>query len=366
MLNNLIALALRNRVIVLATAAFMLLGGAWTAYHMPVDVFPDLTAPTVTVLTEAHGMAPEEVEALVAFPIETAVNGATGVRRVRSSNAQGISVVWVEFDWGTDIFRARQIVSEKLQTIASTLPTGIAAPVLAPVSSVMGEIMMIGLTWGDSAAGAKSPEELRTVADWTIRRRLLAVPGVAQVIPIGGAVKQYQVLADPTRMLAAGVTLEQVVKAAEGSNENASGGVYMDKGQEYVIRGLGRVQSAEDIGSTVVAVKGGVPVLLRQVAEVRVGPAPKYGTGSVNAKPGVVLAVQKQPGANTLELTDRIERELTTLQAGLPKGMQIHSRLFRQADFITVAIHNVINALRDGAIFVVIILFLFLWNFRTT
>ena len=360
MLNHVIAWSLRNRVIVLAAAALMLVAGAWTASRMPVDVFPDLTAPTVTVLTEAHGMAPEEVEALVSFPIETAVNGSTGVRRVRSSTAQGISVVWVEFDWGMDIFRARQIVAEKLQTVAASLPAGVAPPLLAPVSSVMGEIMMIGLS------GTQPPQELRTVADWTIRRRLLAVPGVAQVIPIGGEVKQYQVLADPARMLATGVTLEAVLRAAKGSNENASGGVYMDKGQEYVIRGLGRVQSAEDIAKTVVAVKGGIPVLLGQVAEVRIGAAPKYGDGSVNAKPAVVLAVQKQPGANTLELTERIERELANMQRALPKGMTIHSQLFRQADFITVAVHNVIAALRDGAIFVVVILFLFLWNVRAT
>jgi copper/silver efflux system protein len=360
MLNNLIAWSLRNRVIVLAAGAIMLAAGAWTASRMPVDVFPDLTAPTVTVLTEAHGMAPEEVEALVSFPIETAVNGATGVRRVRSSTAQGISVVWVEFDWGMEIFRARQIVAEKLQTVAAALPAGVAAPVLAPVSSVMGEIMMIGLT------GPQPATELRTVADWTIRRRLLAVPGVAQVIPIGGEVKQYQVLADPARMLAAGVTLEEVVRAAEGSNENASGGVYMDKGQEYVIRGIGRVQSADDIAKTVVSVRGGIPVLLSQVADVRVGAAPKYGDGSVNAKPGVVLAVQKQPGANTLELTRRIEGELAGMQRTLPKGMKIEAELFRQASFITVAVDNVIKALRDGAVLVVIILFLFLWNFRTT
>ncbi|MCY7378423.1 MAG: CusA/CzcA family heavy metal efflux RND transporter [Gemmatimonadaceae bacterium] len=360
MLNRVIAWALQNRVVVLAISAIMLVAGAYTAYRMPVDVFPDLTAPTVTVLTEAHGMAPEEVEALVSFPIETAVNGSTGIRRVRSSTAQGISVVWVEFDWGTDIFRARQVVAEKLQSVASSLPAGVAAPLLAPVSSVMGEILMIGLT------GTQSPQELRTAADWTIRRRLLAVPGVAQVIPIGGDVKQYQVLADPARMLATGVTLEQVLHAARGSNENASGGVYMDKGQEYVIRGLGRVESADDIGATVVAVKGGIPVLLRQVADVRVGPAPKYGEGSVNAKPGVVLAVQKQPGANTLELTDRIERELVDMQKTLPKGMVVHSRLFRQADFISVAVRNVVAALRDGAIFVVIILFIFLWNLRAT
>jgi CzcA family heavy metal efflux pump len=360
MLNNLIAWSLRNRVIVLCAAALLLVAGAWTAARMPVDVFPDLTAPTVTVLTEAHGMAPEEVEALVSFPIETAVNGATGVRRVRSSTAQGISVVWVEFDWGMDIFRARQIVSEKLQTVASGLPAGISAPVLAPVSSVMGEIMMIGLT------GRQGAQELRTVADWTIRRRLLAVPGVAQVVPIGGEVKQYQVLVDPARMLATGVTLQQVLHAAAGSNENASGGVYMDRGQEYVIRGLGRVQTPEDIGRTVVSVRNGVPVLISQVADVAVGAAPKFGEGSVNGGPGVVLAVQKQPGANTLELTRRIEAELAEIQRTLPQGMTIRADLFRQASFIRLAIDNVIEALRDGAILVVIILFLFLWNFRTT
>jgi CzcA family heavy metal efflux pump len=360
MLNSLIEWSLRNRMIVLVASAVLLLAGSWTALRMPVDVFPDLTAPTVTVLTESHGMAPEEVEALVTFPIETAVNGATGVRRVRSSTAQGISVVWVEFDWGMEIFRARQIVSEKLQTVAAGLPTGISAPVLAPVSSVMGEIMMIGLT------GAGSPEELRTIADWTIRRRLLAVPGVAQVVPIGGEVRQYQVLADPARMLAAGVTLDQVLRAAEGSNENASGGVYMDRGQEYVVRGIGRVQSADDISQTVVSVRGGVPVLLGQVADVVIGAAPKFGEGSVNAEPAVVLAVQKQPGANTLELTRRIEAELSAMQAALPEGITIRTDLFRQSSFISVAIENVLEALRDGAIFVVIVLFLFLWNFRTT
>ncbi len=360
MLNKLIAWSLRNRVLVLAVAALALVGGAWTAYRMPVDVFPDLTAPTVTVLAEAHGMAPEEIEALVAFPIETAVNGATGVRRVRSSIAQGIAVLWVEFDWGTDIFRARQLVSEKLQTVTSALPSNIPAPVLAPITSVMGEIMMIGLV------GPQSPMELRTVADWTIRRRLMAVPGVAQVVPIGGDVKQYQVLVDPARMLATDVTLDDVMRAAEGSNQNASGGVYMDRGQEYVIRGIGRIQGGDEIANTVVAVRHGVPVLIQQVADVVVGPAAKYGDGSVNGQPGVVLAVQKQPGANTLELTVRIERELEDMQRALPAGMTIVTDLFRQSDFIEVAIGNVLKALRDGAIFVVIILLLFLWNVRAT
>jgi CzcA family heavy metal efflux pump len=360
MLDRLIAASLRNRVFVLAAAALLFVAGAYTAARLPVDVFPDLTAPTVTVLTEAHGMAPEEVESIVTFPIETAVNGATGVRRVRSSTAQGISVVWVEFDWGTDIFRARQIVMEKLQTVAATLPGGIQAPVLAPVSSVMGEILMVGLT------GVQPPMELRTVADWTLRRRLLAVPGVAQVIPVGGEVKQYQVLADPARMAAAGVTLAEVLNAAAGANANASGGIYMNRGQEYVIRGIGRIRSTADIENAVVAVRGGVPVLIGQVADVAVGPAPSFGTGSVEAKPGVVLAVQKQPGANTLELTALIEAELAAIQPTLPEGMEIHSDLFRQADFISVAIDNVLEALRDGAILVAIILFLFLWNVRTT
>jgi CzcA family heavy metal efflux pump len=360
MLNNLIAWSLKNRVVVLVGTVVLLLTGTWTASRMPVDVFPDLTSPTVTVLTEAHGMAPEEVEALVTFPIETAVNGATGVRRVRSSTAQGISVVWVEFDWGTEIFRARQIVSEKLQTVGASLPAGISTPVLAPVSSIMGEILMIGLT------GTASAEALRTTADWTIRRRLLSVPGVAQVIPIGGEVKQYQVLADPARMSAAGVTLDALLRAAAGSNENASGGVYMDRGQEYVIRGIGRIQSADDVERTVVAVRGGIPILIGQVADVVVGTAPKYGEGSVNAQPGVVLAVQKQPGANTLELTRRIQAELDGIQSALPEGMEIHAELFQQADFITVAINNVLKALMDGAVLVVIVLFVFLWNLRST
>ncbi len=366
MLNALIAWSLRNRVVVLVASILLLIAGAWTASRMPVDVFPDLTAPAVTVLTEAHGMAPEEVEALVSFPIETAVNGSTGVRRVRSSTAQGISVVWVEFDWGTDIFRARQIVAEKLAAVTNALPRGIAAPTLAPVSSVMGEIMMIGLTSSTSVTPTVSVMELRTIADWTLRRRLLAVPGVAQIIPIGGEVKQYQVIADPARMLATGVTLAQVVRAAEGSNANAAGGVYMEKGQEYVIRGIGRAQSASDIGQTVVAVRGGIPVLLSQVADVKVGAAPKYGDGSVNAAPAVVLAVQKQPGANTLELTRRIERELREMQRTLPAGVHIEAELFRQASFISVAVSNVLKALRDGGVLVVVILFLFLWNVRAT
>src|SRR5688500_18947094 len=251
MLNRVIQWSIRNRLLVVAACALVFAGGAYTAWRMPVDVFPDLSAPTVTVLAEAHGMAPEEVEQLVTFPIETAVNGSTGVRRVRSATAQGISIVFVEFDWGTDIFQARQVVAEKLQLVAASLPEGMPPPVLAPVSSIMGEIMIVGVTGGENV----SPMEVRAAADFTVRRRLRAVPGVAQVVPIGGEVKQYQVLVSPERMGARDVTLMEVVAAAEGANVNAAGGVFMEQGQEFVVRGLGRVRNAQEIGRTVVAVR---------------------------------------------------------------------------------------------------------------
>ncbi|MBA2572237.1 MAG: efflux RND transporter permease subunit, partial [Gemmatimonadetes bacterium] len=257
MLDRVIRWAIRNRLLVVLASAVLLAGGMYTAARMPVDVFPDLTAPTVTVLAEAHGMAPEEVETLITFPIETAVNGATGVRRVRSSTAQGIAIVFVEFEWGTDLFQARQIVSERMQLVAAALPAGVPPPVLAPVSSIMGEIMIVGVT----GARGVSPMDVRAAADFTVRRRLLAVPGVSQVVPIGGEVRQYQVLVSPERLPARGVTLLDVLRAAEGANVNAAGGVFMERGQEYVIRGIGRVRNAEDIAQTVVAVRGGVPVL---------------------------------------------------------------------------------------------------------
>src|SRR5215207_6362559 len=362
MLDSVIRWSIRNRLLVAIASALLLLAGAWTAARMPVDVFPDLTAPTVTVLTEAHGMAPEEVETRVTFPIETAVNGSTGVRRVRSSTSQGISIVFVEFDWGTDIFRARQIVSEKLQLVASGLPAGVPAPVLAPVSSIMGEIMIVGLT-GDRRV---TPMQVRAAADWTVRRRLLAVPGVSQVVPIGGEVKQYQVQVSPDRLRAYGVTLLDVLHAAEGAYVNASGGVYMDRGQEYVIRGVGRVTGPEEVGATVVTVRGGTPVLIRDVAQVTVGAAPKLGDGSINAGEAVVMTVQKQPNVNTLELTRRIDATLDEIQPTLPAGITINKGVFRQATFIRTAVDNVVEALRDGAVLVVVILFLFLWSVRTT
>lgn len=362
MLDALIRWSIKNRLSVVAAAVLLLVAGTITAVRMPVDVFPDLTAPTVTVLTEAHGMAPEEVETLVTFPIETAVNGATGVRRVRSSTSQGISIVWVEFDWGTDIYRARQIVGEKLQLVGASLPGDAGPPVLAPISSIMGEIMLVAIT----GEGNATEMEMRSVADWTVRRRLLAVPGVSQVVPLGGEVRQYQVLVDPHRLPAYDLTLEDVLRAAEGSNVNASGGVFMEGGQEYLIRGTGRVGTVEDIGTTVLAVRNGTPVLIRDVADVRIGPGVPIGRGSANARPAVILSIQKQPGTNTLELTERIDETLAEIEENLPPGMSINRGIFRQADFIETAVENVLEALRDGAILVVVILFLFLWSFRTT
>ena len=362
MLDRVIRWSLDNRLLVVVVSAVLLVAGAYTAARMPVDVFPDLTAPTVTVLTEAHGMAPEEIETLVTFPIETAVNGATGVRRVRSATSQGISIVWVEFDWGTDIFRARQIVTEKLQLVAAALPEGVPPPVLAPISSIMGEIMLIAIT-GDARV---TPMEIRSVADWTLRRRLLAVPGVSQVIPIGGEVKQYQVLVSPAKLEAFDVTLLDVIRAAEGSSVNVSGGVFMDRGQEYLIRGVGRVRDAADIAATVIVTRDGVPVLIGDVAEVDIRAATRLGEGSVNAAAAVVMSIQKQPATNTLELTERIDETLAEIQATLPDGMTINRGVFRQAEFIKTSVDNVVEALRDGAILVVVILFLFLWNFRTT
>ena len=361
MLDTIIKASLKNRLLVTIAAVALLVVGAITVTQIPVDVFPDLTAPSVVVLTEAHGMAPEEVETLVTFPIETAVNGATGVRRVRSSTAMGISIVWVEFDWGTDIFIARQIVNEKLQLVSGQLPKGVGSPLLAPISSIMGEIMLV------SVSGEQHSElDVRSVADWTIRKRLLAVPGVSQVIPIGGGKKQYQVLIDPDKLIAYDVTLEQVLLAAEKSNENSSGGVFMEKGQEYLIRGIGRIHSLDDIGNAVVVVRNNVPTLIRDVASVKIDAAIKIGDASVNAKPAVVISIQKQPGANTLDLTERIERTLDEIQKTLPDGMVINSHIFRQSDFIQVAIQNIQAALRDGAILVVIVLILFLGNARTT
>jgi CzcA family heavy metal efflux pump len=361
MIARLINWSLTNRLIVLVIAAVVLIGGTAVAVKMPVDVFPDLTAPSVTVITEAHGMAPEEVETLVTFPIETAVNGAAGVRRVRSSTATGISVVWVEFDWGTDIYQARQVVNEKLQLAAFNLPAEAERPVLAPVSSIMGEIMFISLT-----SDKQSAMELRSTADWVIRPRLLSVPGISQVTPIGGDTKEYQVIISPERMAASGVSLSQVISAVKGTNQNTSAGFYVEGGQEYLIHGIGRVNHIQDIANTVVNLNNGRPVLISHLADVRIGPAIKRGEGSTQGTPAVILGLQKQPGANTLTLTRELDRTLDEIQKRLPAGMSINRHIFRQADFIQISIDNVLEALRDGAIVVVVILLLFLMNLRAT
>jgi CzcA family heavy metal efflux pump len=345
--------------IVIGLSLVLLVAGIWTGRRMPIDVFPDLTAPTVTILTEGHGMAPEEMESLVTFPIESAINGATGVRRVRSATAVGIAVVWVEFDWGTDIFVARQLVSEKLSLVSGTLPPQVERPVLAPVSSIMGEILFFAVS-----SERDDPLALRTVADTVVRRRLLAIPGVSQVTPIGGAERQFQIVAHPDALRANGVSLSELLSAARGASQNTSAGVYTEGSQEYVLEAVGRVRTPEEIGETVVALRGGRSVLVRDVADVREGAAFKRGEGSRSGKPAVIVGVQKQPGANTIDVTERLDRELDALQRELPDGMTIDRRIFRQADFIEVAVANVVRALRDGTILVIVVVVLFLANIR--
>ncbi|MBT7211251.1 MAG: efflux RND transporter permease subunit, partial [Candidatus Scalindua sp.] len=362
MINKIIQYALHNRLMIIVASALLLIAGIYTASRMEVDVFPDLTAPTVVVLTEAHGMAPEEAEKLVTFQIETAVNGATNVRRVRSSSAAGISIVWIEFEWGTDIFKARQIVSEKLTTIAEKLPLGVGNPTLAPQSSIMGEIMLISLS-----SDSTTPMDLRTIADWNIRPRLLATGGVSQVIVIGGKYKQYQILASPQKMKYYNISLNELLKASEESNLNASGGFMNEFGNEYIIRGLGRTNQVEEIGNTVIKVVNNVPIKIEDVAEVNIGGAiPKIGDGSLKASPAIIMTVAKQPGTNTLELTKKIDDAIIEIAKTLPSDIKINTKIFRQADFIQASISNIQKALIEGSIFVVIIMFLFLMNFRTT
>ena len=361
MFDRIILFALKNRLFVVAAAVLLLIYGGMVIVKLPVDVFPDLNRPTVTVMSEAPGLAPEEVETLVSLPIETTLNGAPGVDRVRSTSGIGLSVVTVEFAWGTDIYRDRQLVGEKLQLAAEHIPKGIV-PAMGPVSSIMGEIMLLGL---ESSNGATSPMDMRTLADWVVRQRLLTIPGVSQVIPIGGGVKQYQVRVSPQRLAALGLSLKQVEQAVGASNENTTGGYLEAQSQEYLIRNLGRLRDPQQLLNTVVATRNGVPVLLKEVGSVGVGTLAKRGDGSVNGKPAVILSIQKQPGASTIELTRRIEAALVELRPSLPKDVQMRP-LFKQANFIEAAIHNVEQALRDGGILVLIILFLFLLNFRTT
>jgi CzcA family heavy metal efflux pump len=360
-MDKLIQWALGNRALVLVAALLLTVFGIHTATRMPVDVFPDLTAPTVTVITEAHGMSPTEVETQITFPIETAVNGAEGVRRVRSATAVGISVVWVEFEWGTDIRNARQIVSEKISGVVANLPPEGERPTLAPQSSIMGEILFLSLS-----SAQHSPAELRSYAQVSLRRRLLAVPGVSQVTPIGGGEKQFQVVLNPAALQSHNVTLNQVVRALEASNENVSAGIINERGAEWLVTGVGRIRSLEDIGATVVAAPRGVPTLVRDLGKVTVGEAQKRGEGSAMGRPAVILGIQKQPGANTLELTQRLDAVLADISAKLPAGMKLKTDIFRQADFISVSVRNVQTALLEGIVLVTLIVLLFLANFRAT
>lgn len=362
MLNRIIKFSLDNRLFILVAAILLMIGGIWTMNRTEVDVFPDLNAPTVVIMTEAGGMAAEEVEQLVTFPIETAVNGATGVRRVRSSSTTGFSVVWVEFDWGTDIYLARQIVSEKLTVVNEELPENVGNPTLGPQSSILGELLIIGLT-----SDTTSMLDLRTIADWTIRPRLLSTGGVAQVAVLGGDIKEYQVLIHPAKMKHYGVTLGEVMAVTQQMNQNTNGGVIYEYGNEYIVRG---VVSTEDVGQmarSVIKVSGGAPITLGDVADVRIGAQqPKLGVASEKGRPAVLVTVTKQPDTGTIELTAKIEAALKDLQKNLPADVHISTDTFRQSRFIESSISNVKSSLYEGAIFVVIVLFLFLANVRTT
>ena len=359
-LNGIIHFSLKNRLIVLLGAALIVAGGLWSADRIDVDVFPDLTAPTVVIMSDARGMSAEEVERLVTFPVETAVNGAANVRRVRSSSMYGYSFVWVEFDWGMDVFRARQTVSEKLVTIGEQLPDGIV-PMLAPQSSVMGEIMFLGLQ-----SDTTPMMELRDIADWVIKPAILATGGVSQVTVVGGDEKQYQVLADPLRMEAFGVTMEELENACTSLSVNSEGGIVRDRGNEYALRGIARTTDLDELGATLVRISGSDPVCIRDVATIRTGAAVRLGTASMNAKPAVIISVSKQPDINTLKVTRAIERSVQDAAAALPSDIKVDTHIFQQADFIQASVGNVGRALLEGALFVILILFLFLGNFRTT
>ena len=382
MLNKIIHFSLHNRILVLVAAVLLLIGGTYTAMHTEVDVFPDLNAPTVVIMTEANGMAAEEVEQLVTFPVETAVNGATGVRRVRSSSTNGFSVVWVEFDWNTEIYLARQIVSEKLAVVGESLPAGVSQPTLGPQSSILGEMLIIGLT-----ADSTSMLDLRTLADWTIRPRLLSTGGVAQVAVLGGDTKEYQIELDPERMRHYGVTLDEVMNVTRGMNLNANGGVLYEYGNEYIVRGLLSTERIDQLARAVVRggsggdsgrtgnpsggatgrTESGAPILLEDIADVRIGAKlPKLGTASERGKPAVLLTVTKQPATSTLELTAKLESSLQDLQKNLPADVKVSTDIFRQSRFIESSIGNVQKSLFEGGLFVVIVLFLFLANVRTT
>ena len=362
MLNKIIHFSLQNRLLVLVASVLLLIGGSYTAYHTEVDVFPDLNAPTVVIMTEANGMAAEEVEQLVTFPIETAVNGATHVRRVRSSSTTGFSIVWVEFDWSTDIYLARQIVSEKLSWVSESLPDNIGKPTLGPQSSILGELLIVGLT-----ADSTSMLDLRTIADWTIRPRLLSTGGVAQVAVLGGDIKEYQVLIHPEKMKHYGVSLSEIMAVTRSMNQNTNGGVIYEYGNEYIVRGIVSTTDVAKLGRAVIKNIQGAPVTLEDVADVQIGAQqPKLGLASEKGKPAVLLTVTKQPNTGTIELTEKLEAALHDLQKNLPADVHVSTDIFRQSRFIESSISNVQESLYEGAIFVIIVLFLFLANVRTT
>lgn len=361
-LNGIIRFSLKNRLLVLLGAALVVVGGIWCANRTDIDVFPDLTAPTVVIMSDAHGMSAEEVERLVTFPVETAVNGATNVRRVRSTSMYGYSFVWVEFDWGMDVFRARQIVSEKMVTLGESLPEDVT-PVLAPQSSVMGEIIFLGL---QSQDGTTSMMDLRDMADWVVKPAILATGGVSQVTVLGGEEKQYQILADPQRMEAYGVTMAELEAVGRSLSINTEGGIVREWGNEYALRGIARTTDLEELGKSLVCLDKSGPVCLSDVATLRIGPAVKLGTASQNGKPAVIVSISKQPNINTLKVTKAIEANLKDVAASLPADVKMDTHIFQQADFIQASVGNVGRALLEGAVFVIIILFLFLGNFRTT
>lgn len=365
MINSTIQFSLKNRLLVVVASALLMVYGVFVISKLPVDVFPDLNRPTVTIFTEAEGLAPEEVEALVTWPIETAVNGSTGVERVRSASAIGLSIVWVEFGWDTNIYTARQIVAEKLQQAQETLPKD-ARPIMGPISSIMGEIMLVGLTSDNPKV---SSMDLRTIAEWDVRNRILSISGISQVSVIGGELKQYQVLVDPLKLKNYGVTLHDVEATIEGSNINATGGFLLSDYQEGLIRNIARVKTLDDLAKSPLPKENGspTPLTLDQVADIKLGGAlAKRGDASINGQPAVILSIQKQPGADTTQLSKAVEAELANIQKTLPEGVKIHGEIFKQSTFIERAIKNVEEALRDGAILVAIVLFLFLLNFRTT
>jgi len=361
MLNKIIDYSLKNRLMILVGSVLLLIGGTYITTRMDVDIFPELTAPTVVVMTEAHGMAPEEVEQLVTFPIETAVNGATDIRRVRSSSSMGFSIVWVEFDWDTDIYNARQTVTERLVRAGDDLPRGVGEPVIAPQSSLLGEVMIVGLT-----SDHKSPMELRTMAEWNIRPRLLSVGGVAQVTIIGGDFKEYQILVHPERLKHYQVSFQELISSVKGMNINSPGGFIHEYGNRYIIRGLGRSNKTEEIGNSVIKMAGGFPVKVSDVAEVKAGAAPKIGDGSYNGRDAVLMTLNKQPNVNTIKLNERINTALDDIQHNVGDQVQFHTDIFNQARFIETSIHNVQKALIEGSVLVVIILMVFLMNYRTT